>query len=432
MPALATKGSVDITTKRQRLMIYLLVLAGVIFRSELALLLASQLFYLLVMPSISLGTIIPTGVCSATIALAISVPIDSYFWQRPIWPELAGFVYNVIQGKSADWGTSPIHAYFGNFLPKILLNPVILLFLIPYAVFHSNPAMRRPARGLVIPSLLFISIYSLQPHKEARFIIYTVPPLTACAAVAANYIFSRRSRTLIYAILSLGIMASIVLSFGASTLMLAISSLNYPGGEALYRLHQIAAEDKPGARTVNVHMDVLSCMTGVSRFEQDFPTPPFIAQLLSSLQPRDSDYTQTVPLSTRLKFRYDKTENATALLDPSFWTQFDYVLAEEPERVIGSWEIVDTIYGYAGIEVLRPGMASASGVDNKHYAAKVWDEMAEIGGAEESMQEQRHRQIAQGMELSARLREGVREKITRGWWIGPKLEAKIRVLRRVP
>jgi hypothetical protein len=30
------------------------------------------------------------------------------------------------------------------------------------------------------------------------------------------------------------------------------------------------------------------------------------------------------------------------------------------------------------------------------------------------------------------VREGMRRWVTRGWWVGPRMEAKIRILKRVP
>jgi alpha-1,6-mannosyltransferase len=425
------------------LAIYLFVLAGVIFRSELALLLATQLFYLLIQPRISLQTIIPAGLRSAAIALAISVPIDSYFWQRPIWPELAGFFYNAIQGKSSDWGTSPFHAYFTNFLPKLLLNPAIQLLLIPASMCF--PATRRAAYRLLVPSVCYIAIYSLQPHKEARFIIYAVPPLTACAALGANYIFTRRARSLVNSCLSLAIILSIIGSFAASVVMLGISSLNYPGGEALFRLHEIVANTDSTPRRVHVHMDVLACMTGVSRFQQDFPSPPlshYVSSLLLASNKTSSEPSKTL---SPVVYRYDKTEDPTTLLDPAFWTRFDYVLAERPETVIGSWEIVDTIYGFAGIEFLRPGAVSTSGVDNSHNAGRVWEAMG--GKSEEGEDGTGSRDLEDGdttvdqhefsgtvrkLGLYGYVREWTRKWVTKGWWFGPKTEAKIRILRRIP
>ena len=472
MPIPSSKGCTDSITKRHSLAIYLLVLAGIVFRSELALLLTTQLIYLLVQPLTSLQTIIPIGLHSAAIALAISIPIDSYFWQRPIWPELAGFFYNAIQGKSADWGTSPFHAYFTSFLPKLLLNPLIPMFLIPSALYF--PANRRSAIGLIVPSLAFIAIYSLQPHKEARFIIYVVPPLTACAALGANYIFTRRSRSLINRVLSILIILSIIGSFVASTIMLGISSLNYPGGEALFKLHQIVASSNSSSSSgeqtkavVNVHMDVLACMTGVSRFQQDFPTPPFshylnpFTTLLLPSNP-NTNTTSTSPTSPDtassppIKCRYDKTEDAATLLDLLFWTRFDYVLAERPETVIGKWKVVDTVYGYAGIEILRPGMVSSSGFDEGQEVGRVWEEMGGGGGGgggdgsspetgaegEGKTEEEKATKAmsvletfydeAERMGLYGAVREGTRRWITKGWWVGPRMKAKIRILKRVP
>lgn len=486
MPIPASKGRADSVTRRYSLAIYLLVLSSIIFRSELALLLATQLLYLLIKPLISLQTIIPIGLHSAAIALAISIPVDSYFWQRPIWPELAGFFYNAIQGHSADWGTSPFHAYFTSFLPKLLLNPVIPLLLIPSALYF--PATRRSALGLSVPSLAFIAIYSLQPHKEARFIIYVVPPLTACAALGANYIFTRRSRSVLNRLLSLLIIVSLTVSFLASTAMLGISSLNYPGGEALFRLHQIvastAAEHERG--TVNVHMDVLACMTGISRFQQDSPSPPFSHRLarLTRFAPQASSRlsasssnttnttttaaaaaaaaTHTPEATSRVKYRYDKTEDANALLDPAFWLRFDYVLTERPETVIGKWEVADTVYGYAGMEILRPGAVFASAVgDEGREVGRAWEEMgggrggggggggggdggssladdddgagnrgstsnANALGVLETFYDD-----AERMGLYGAVREGARRWVTRGWWVGPRMEAKIRILKRI-
>ncbi|RQM07000.1 hypothetical protein DH86_00000152, partial [Scytalidium sp. 3C] len=203
--------NIDQQAKRQRLGIFYFVIAGAVFRSEIAVLLFAQLAYLLVQSRTTLYTVVSSGILSAVIGLGISIPIDSYFWQRPIWPELAGFYYNAIQGKSSDWGTSPYHYYLSSFLPRLLLNPLILGLLIPLAFFL--PSTRSKAQDLVIPSVAFILIYSIQPHKEARFIIYIVPPLTACASLGASYIWTRKTKSILYGLGTLLVLASILLSF---------------------------------------------------------------------------------------------------------------------------------------------------------------------------------------------------------------------------
>ena len=153
-----------------------------------------------------------------------------------------------------------------------------------------------------------------------------------------------------------------------------ISSLNYPGGAALQRLHVI--ETGPAK---SVHLDNLACQTGVTRFLQTQPT-----------------------------WTYDKTEGNESLLDPVFWQQFDYVIAEDPKRIIGSWQVVDTIEGFAGV-TLRP-----SGDDM---------DTSKIGG---------HDIVSRAQLAYYSLGESVRTKISRGYWPVIKMEPKLYILQREP
>jgi alpha-1,6-mannosyltransferase len=338
--------------RRQRRVIQLFVHAGVIFRSEIALLLFTQLAYLLLQSAISVITVLLFGIPSATQALAITVMIDSRFWKQGIWPELAGFYFNAIQGKSAEWGTSPLGYYFTALLPRLLLNPIIIILLIPLS--FSFPSTKFSSRDLVIPSVLFIAIYSLQPHKESRFIIYVVPPLTAAASLSASYIWTRRNKTRLYRLGSLLLVASIIGSFAASTTMLLISSLNYPGGEALSQLHGYLRAhpdqlNSYNANDVRIHMDVLSCMTGVTRFQQ-YDSWPRMGKNQSRGKETDLPYID----GKQMRIMYDKTEDEAALLLPAFWAHIDYALMEDPGKAIGAWEVIGTVYAYAGIEFLKP------------------------------------------------------------------------------
>lgn len=440
-----------LTEKRQKNMIYLFVAAGVIFRSEIALLLGTQLLDSLLHSRISLRTTIITGVKAALVALAISVPIDSYFWRRPIWPELAGFYFNAIQGKSADWGTSPYGYYFLNLLPRLLLNPVILMPLIPLSTLLSPTSY--PSARLVIPSILFIAIYSLQPHKESRFIIYVVPPLTVAASLSASYIWTRRSKSIIYLFASILLSGSILASFAASTAMLLISSLNYPGGDALSQLHIYmrshadlsTSADFEDANRVHIHMDVLSCMTGITQFQHYYRTPD---QTINEHM-KNPHLPYIGGRQTRVF--YDKTEDTEILLDPSFWERFHYALMEEPGKAIGAWDVIGTVYAYAGMEILRPGDEVGSDEEDLEtvYAANNLTKMKDgeevnlysedvIGAVGEGAQLHSEKERSQlgdvrlwdlspfGIYTTAR--DSVR-LATGGWWVGPKMEPKIRILR---
>ncbi|KAK5630081.1 hypothetical protein RRF57_005796 [Xylaria bambusicola] len=374
---------------RYKVAIALLTLATAIFRSELAILMVTVTLYGLISPPrISIPQIIAPFLGFFAIALLISVPIDSYFWQQPLWPELWGFYYNAVLGSSSEWGVSPWHYYFTSALPKILTNSIVL---IPFALW--NPGTAKQARALVMPSLLFVAIYSIQPHKEARFIFYVAPPLTAAAALGANYVFSRRTKSPLFATASLAIVGSVLVSFGTSSAMLGISSLNYPGGEALAALKDLVTSARDlDIQTAAVHTDVLSCMTGVTLFGQH-----------SNWSLDDGIYRDNT-----VSFTFDKTEDETTLRSPLFWEKFDYVLAEDTAKPLGPWEVIGVVEGFAGIEVLKPRSSATGNADVESASDRV---------------------LGRGA-LVKRMRDMVR-KTTGGWWIGPRMEPRVHILRKM-
>lgn len=390
LPTAPSLSNTKRTSKRLRLSIGLLTVAGVVFRSELAILLATQTVYLLYRKRVSLREVISAGVAGALLGLMFTVPIDSVFWLKfPLWPELAGFYYNAIKGSSSEWGTSPWNFYFTNALPRLMMNPLTWQVCIPLAIGLKATA----SIDILIPLVAFVGIYSVQPHKEWRFIIYTIPGFTAVAAIGASWIWTRRSKTLTYRVLSLALVASTVASFAVSAGMLAISRLNYPGAEALSRVHELGR----GPRIVSVHMDTLSCTTGITRFLEK-PPPQSIMSNQGSL------------------WIYDKTEDPQTLLRPAFWERFDYALTERPEKVIGRWEIVEVVNGFAGIRILKPeetdDFEGGSLVERffwKRLDTNPFDALKQLWSIFELL---------------------MRKHITRGWWVGAKMEPKIRILRK--
>ena len=113
--------------------------------------------------------------------------------------------------------------------------------------------------------------------------------------------------------------------------------------------------------------------------------------------------------STAVEWVYDKTEDEKKLLDPIFWQQFDYVLAEQPERVIGSWEVIDTVYGFAGVGT-KPEPTEAG--DKLRVAL-------DLPGLPDSYV----KTYVKGAEL-------LRSRITKGYWPVLKMEPKIYILKR--
>ena len=363
------------------------------FRSELAILLTTHVAYLLYQKRVSLREAIAVGISGALIGLIATVPLDSFLWLRfPLWPELAGFYYNAIRGNALQWGTSPWYFYFTNALPRLLMNPLNWLVCIPLAI--GMKATRKASIDVLAPLLAFVTIYSFQPHKEWRFILYAVPGMTAVAAAGASWIWTRRSKNLAYRVLSLALIASTLASFAVSAGMLAMSRLNYPGAEALSRVHALGQ----GSRIVSVHMDTLSCTTGITRFLEK-PPPQNIMGHNSTL------------------WIYDKTEDPQMLLSPAFWDRFDYALAEKPEKVIGRWEIVGVVKGFAGVRILRPGEETVEHAKNGRPLQLTW---------KMTMADMYHALL----HLWDMFELFMRQHVTKGWWLGVRMEPKIRILRK--
>ncbi|OGE55200.1 hypothetical protein PENARI_c004G01455 [Penicillium arizonense] len=342
----------------------LLTFAGVIFRSELALLVATQTLFNLSTNKISLRATITAGLTGAITALLLTITLDGTFWQRfPLWPEFEAFVFNVMAGQSSAWGTEPWSWYFTNALPRLLLNPLVYTLAIPVAL--RQPATRSPALALLIPSLAFVALYSFMPHKEWRFIVYVIPSLTAAAALGAAYLWTHRRRSFFMCWAVRVLALSVLLTgFLSNFVLLPVSAVNYPGGRALDALHSYHGKSDlkmenglgPG-RTVNVYLGNLACQTGVTRFVQ---------------LPDESGWV------------YDKTEDEVVKSTSGFWDRFDYVLVEASSEVgymdsdemrfrevlpSSSWEMVYVADSFAGVSVLRPGVPATGTVEKRVIGA---------------------------------------------------------------
>ncbi|QGI75713.1 hypothetical protein CEK25_000619 [Fusarium fujikuroi] len=341
---LLPQPSPHLSAARQKQAIALLVIAAAIFRSEVAVLLSTTGLYLLF-----------TG--------------------------------------RIEWGVSPWHYYFTSALPKLLLNPSVPALAV-YALLQ--PGTSRATQTLLIPNLLFVAIYSAQPHKEARFIFYVVPSLTAAAALGANFVSSRASKSIIYRGVSAAIALSVLVSFAGSTVMLLFSSLNYPGGDALQQLSYITRDDP--TPVIDVHADVLSCMTGLTLFGQN----PSGCPIAFPISP-NPDFAAPVLV-------FDKTEKGDQLYWPRFWERFDYALAENPRKVLGGWQVIGVVAGYDGVEILKPGSPAAG--DESEEGTIGGDKILGLGANVAAV-----RNLVRGY--------------TGGWWVGPRMSPRIRILRRV-
>ena len=58
--------------------------------------------------------------------------VDSFFWQRWLWPEGEVLFFNTVENKSAEWGVSPWWWYFAVAIPKTLT----------FSTVNSSPLVR--------------------------------------------------------------------------------------------------------------------------------------------------------------------------------------------------------------------------------------------------------------------------------------------------
>jgi len=230
--------------------------AIIIFRGELAVLMGFILIGELLNRRISVSKTLNIAVPSGLIYLAATILVDSHFWQRWLWPEGEVLWYNIYLNKSSDWGTSPFWWYFYSAIPRAMGSSVLFF---PLGLF-----LERRIRWIMWQPLFFVLLYSFLPHKELRFIIYVFPLLNLASATACSRFWENRMKSKWQFLLGLAAVGHLLANLVMTCFLLTVSHANYPGGDALAKLHQL----EPADANVTVHIDVAAAQTGVSRFGQ--------------------------------------------------------------------------------------------------------------------------------------------------------------------
>jgi len=271
--------------------------ASIIFRCDMLLLALPCLLTLLLTRRIPVARLIAAGIAASLPSIALTVFVDSYYWRRWLWPELAVLLYNnPVEGQYSAWGVSPWHFYFSSALPRGLLGTALL---IPLGLL-SRPRVTLQLRVewravlLLLPAVLFVCVYSLLAHKELRFILPAFPLFTTVAAVGLLNIIrllqtsstnqhkktdshttnpasspSAASTVDTYAgaAVLLASLAVLAVSFLFSCFFLYASAHNYPGGAAFHRFHSLLPPfNSTSPAVASVHLANLACTSGVSRW----------------------------------------------------------------------------------------------------------------------------------------------------------------------
>ncbi|KIW92019.1 uncharacterized protein Z519_07001 [Cladophialophora bantiana CBS 173.52] len=443
-----TPSTTDSLVKRNKLALYTLTLAAVIFRSEVGLLLGCQCLYMLLRrglnASIALSLIrrilVPAILTATITGLILTVCIDTFFWQSPnlLWPELAAFLSNVFPptdglGASA-WGTSPWYWYFTDALPRLLMNPFVV-GLLPASFIY--PSLRASNLDLIIPSLGYVSLYSFLAHKETRFLFPVIPPLTAAIARGSDYVYKLSPRYPICFIFATFIILTTTCTAALSHFVfLPLSAQTYPGAHALSSLHAISL-NYPPQPVVRVHLTNLALQTGVTHF---LSTPSFTnssghGRPVFYLPGSASGDIPALVSPQRTKWVYDKSDNETEFLSPIFWARFDYVVVEDPGRVIGRWDVVDKVPSLGRLQIMPPDVGRGMLVlGHTKEESREDDGLARLvgevyGRKMKWMYGVVHDLLREGYGLDKVL--GKRASWTNGWWVHWGLETRLYILKRV-
>ncbi|OAP63542.1 hypothetical protein AYL99_02769 [Fonsecaea erecta] len=443
----SSSSSTDSRVKRTKVGLYLLTLAAVVFRSEIALLLGCQCLWMLCRAGFEMTAalslvrkiFIPAILTATAAGLMLTVALDTYFWQSPtpLWPEMAAFLSNVFPPKdglgASAWGTSPWHWYFTSALPRLLINPFWIGLIPAGFLFHS---MARSNLDLLVPPLGYVCLYSFLAHKETRFLFPVVPPLTAAfARVAAHFsVLAGRSNISWLAVNSM-MLATCGITLVSHLVLLPLSAQTYPGAHALMSLHAVSLNYAPQP-TVRVHLTNLALQTGVTRF---LSTPSYDDDMFSGhgrpvfyLPGSPSGDKPPLVSSQRTKWIYDKSDNQTAFLSPMFWARFDYVVVEDPGRVIGRWDVVDKVPALGAPRIMAPDVGRGLLVlgDKEDGERREDDGLSRLV---EAMYGKTMKTVY-GVVHDV-LREGYggmlpRASWTGGWWVHLGLENRLYILKR--
>ncbi|XP_025191081.1 probable Dol-P-Man:Man(7)GlcNAc(2)-PP-Dol alpha-1,6-mannosyltransferase isoform X2 [Melanaphis sacchari] len=245
---------------KHTLLIWSSAIAVLIFRSELVIYLGIIILMELFYKRLKLFRGLKLGFLAAVTVLTTSIVIDSIFWDRLVWPEGEVLWFNTVLNKSSEWGTKPFLWYFYSAIPR---GVALSLLFIPFGVLYDIRVTR-----LLIPTLMFVLIYSILPHKELRFIIYIIPVLNVSTASICNKVWQTRFKPKGFKnVLALLFCTGHIIGNLVFTIFLMSASIkNYPGGHAMTLLHTF--ENNHLDANYSIHIDNYAAQTGVTRFTQ--------------------------------------------------------------------------------------------------------------------------------------------------------------------
>jgi alpha-1,2-mannosyltransferase len=134
------------------------------------------------------------GFVRCLVVLALQVSVDTFFYHKVIVVPWRIVAYNVFGGKDRGpdiFGTEPWHYYVRNLLLNFNIWFVLAAVSAPLYLFQAIILRQHTTKQSILRTLTFLSpfylwlvIFTLQPHKEERFMFPAYPFLALNAAIA--------------------------------------------------------------------------------------------------------------------------------------------------------------------------------------------------------------------------------------------------------
>jgi alpha-1,2-mannosyltransferase len=131
---------------------------------------------------------------------ALQTAVDAFFYRELVVVPWRLVFYNIFAGKDRGpdiFGTEPSHYYLRNLLLNFNIWFALAINVAPLVFIHSQCRKGHTMKQIGLRTWVFISpfyvwmvIFTLQPHKEERFIYPAYPFLILNAAIALHMIFS--------------------------------------------------------------------------------------------------------------------------------------------------------------------------------------------------------------------------------------------------
>nr|XP_020037106.1 dol-P-Man:Man(7)GlcNAc(2)-PP-Dol alpha-1,6-mannosyltransferase isoform X3 [Castor canadensis] len=254
--------------------IWLSAFAIIVFRAELCLLLGLMLLLAMCYRRMSVTRLLQHAIPAGVLCLGLTVAVDSHFWQYLVWPEGEVLWYNTVLNKSSNWGVSFMTVRSGRGCSSHLgitgSNGVAgCSAFCPLCRCYTTLSFS-PHDSLPFKSICYGVVGRVAPVLDHLLSKHEALSLNPCTdkntknIVMEHFRLNNYKKSWLYKAGTLLVIGHLVVNAAYTVTSLYVSHFNYPGGVAMWRLHDLV----PPQTDVFLHIDTAAAQTGVSRFLQ--------------------------------------------------------------------------------------------------------------------------------------------------------------------